>query len=56
VWRADILAHAYALSRANGEAPGVDGEPFARIEASGVDRWLGALREKVRTEEGGSCS
>ena len=49
VWRADILAHAYALSRANGGAPGVDGETFAHIDAYGVDRWLDALREEVRT-------
>jgi RNA-directed DNA polymerase len=49
VWRADIFAHAYACCRANGGAPGVDGETFARIEAYGVERWLGALREEVRT-------
>lgn len=49
VWRDDILAHAYALSRANGGAPGVDGETFADIEASGVERWLDTLREEVRT-------
>ena len=49
VWRDDILAHAYALSRANGGAPGVDGETFADIEAAGRDRWLGELREEVRT-------
>lgn len=30
VWRGDILAHAYALSRANGGVPGVDGVTFAR--------------------------
>ena len=50
VWREDILAHAYALSRANGGDPGVDGETFARIEVSGVERWLDELREEVRTE------
>src|SRR6266852_567957 len=50
VWREDILAHAFALSRANGGAPGVDGETFARIEVYGVERWLGELREEVRTE------
>ncbi len=49
VWREDILAHAYALSRANGGDPGVDGETFARIEVSGVGRWLVELREEVRT-------
>jgi RNA-directed DNA polymerase len=27
----------------------VDGETFARIESCGVERWLGALREEVRT-------
>ena len=49
VWREDILAHAFALSRQNGGAPGVDGETFACIEAHGVERWLGELREEVRT-------
>ena len=49
VWQDDILAHAYALSRANGGAPGVDGETFADIEAAGRERWLGELREEVRT-------
>ena len=49
VWRRDILAHAYALSRANGGAPGVDGETFARIEDGGVGRWLDELREDIRT-------
>ena len=49
VWREDILAHAYALSRTNGGAPGVDGETFARIEDGGVGRWLDELREDIRT-------
>lgn len=48
MWRDDILAHAYALSRANGGAPGVDGETFADIEAAGRERWLGELREEAR--------
>ena len=50
VWRADIVAHAYACCRANGGAPGVDGETFSRIEAYGVERWLDELREEVRAE------
>ena len=49
VWREDILAHAYACCRANGGAPGVDGETFARIEEAGVERWLTSVREEVRT-------
>jgi RNA-directed DNA polymerase len=49
VWREDILAYAYACGRANGGAPGVDGETFTRIEEDGVDRWLKAVREEVRT-------
>jgi RNA-directed DNA polymerase len=49
VWREDILAHAYALCRSNGGAPGVDGETFGHIDAYGVGRWLGELREEVRT-------
>jgi len=49
VWREDILAYACACCRANGGAPGVDGETFARIETYGVERWLSAVREEVRT-------
>jgi RNA-directed DNA polymerase len=50
VWRGDVLAHAYALDRHNGGAPGVDGQTFADIEAYGVERWLAELQEEVRTE------
>jgi len=48
VWRADILAHAYALARANAGAPGVDGLTFAEIEAAGREEWLLRLREDLR--------
>ena len=37
VYRADILAHAYALAKQNGGAPGVDGVTFEDIEAAGVE-------------------
>jgi len=47
IYRPDILAHAYALARHNGGAPGVDGVRFETIEAAGVEGWLAALREDV---------
>ena len=48
VWRADILAHAYALARTNAGSAGVDGVTFAMIEAAGVETWLSGLGEDLR--------
>jgi RNA-directed DNA polymerase len=48
VYRADILAHAYRLSRAARGAAGVDGVEFADIEADGVEPWLAALGKELR--------
>lgn len=50
VYREDVLAFAYRLCRRNGGAAGVDGERFEDIEASGVDRWLGALTQELRSK------
>ena len=50
VWRADILAHAYALARANKGAPGVDGMTFEKIEAAGREDWLARLGEELRAK------
>jgi RNA-directed DNA polymerase len=50
VYRTDILAHAYALSKQKGGAPGVDGVTFADIEAAGVEPWLAAVQEALRTQ------
>ena len=47
ICREDILRHAYALSRANAGAPGVDGISFVKIEALGVEDWLAGLREEL---------
>jgi len=49
LFRADILAHAYATSKANGGTSGVDGQTFEDIEAYGAERWLGELAEELRS-------
>ena len=50
LFRADVLAHAYATSKANGGASGVDGQTFEDIEAYGLERWLGELAEELRNK------
>ncbi len=47
VYRPDVLAHAYALSKANGGEPGVDGQDFADIEKHGRQQWLGELAKEL---------
>jgi len=42
-----FLLEAYRRCRANAGAAGVDGETFARIDARGVEQWLGMLREEL---------
>ena len=48
VYRADVLARAYRLCRANGGAAGVDGTPFEQIESYGLEAWLDELAETLR--------
>ena len=50
IYREDILAHAYAQCRSNKDAPGVDGQDFADINAYGVQRWLGERALAFREE------
>ena len=50
VSRADILAHAYALSRANDGAAGVDGVRHDDIEAYGRERFLAELRRDLESK------
>ena len=50
LYRRDVLTHAFDRCRANGGAPGVDGQTFADIDAYGVDRWLDELTEELRKE------
>ncbi|MGH8190886.1 MAG: group II intron reverse transcriptase/maturase [Rhodanobacteraceae bacterium] len=50
IYRADVLVFAYRLCRANGGAPGVDGQTFDRIEAAGLVEWLGELAKELRSK------
>ncbi len=50
VYRMDVLAHAYGLCKANGGAPGVDGQTFEQIETEGREVWLGELAEQLRNK------
>ena len=47
ICRADMLAHAWRLCRANGGAPGVDGVSFKAIEEGGLEEWLAGLRTEL---------
>jgi RNA-directed DNA polymerase len=48
IYRADIIAHAYAQAKANKGASGVDGVTFEMIEAQGREEWLAGLGEELR--------
>jgi len=46
----DVLAHAYALAKANGGVAGTNKMTFADIEASGSAAMLDELREELKTK------
>jgi RNA-directed DNA polymerase len=48
IYRRDVLGFAYDRCRANGGAPGADGQSFADIDACGAERWLDELAEELR--------
>ena len=50
VYREDVRTFAYRRGNANGGAAGVDGQNFADIEASGIERWLAQRAEALRTK------
>jgi RNA-directed DNA polymerase len=47
IYRADVLQRAWKLAKANGGAPGVDGESFEEIEKKGEKEWLEGLRKEL---------
>jgi group II intron reverse transcriptase/maturase len=49
VCRKDALMHAYACSKANGGAAGVDGLTFSEIESYGVERLLDELTQELKS-------
>jgi RNA-directed DNA polymerase len=49
-YREDILREAYRRCRLHRGAAGVDGETFARLEAQGVERWLGNLQQELQAK------
>ena len=49
VYRKDVLEFAYARSKANAGAAGVDGQTFEDIELYGVERWLDELTQELKS-------
>jgi RNA-directed DNA polymerase len=49
VTKMQTLKEAYRTARGNGGAPGIDGQSFEAIEASGVGRFLEEIREDLVT-------
>jgi len=48
VWKLNVLGEAYRLAKKNNGAPGIDGQTFAQIEASGVEQLLETLSQELR--------
>ena len=49
LYRQDVLVFAYDCCKANGGAPGVDGQTFEDIEEYGVGKWLDELAQELRS-------
>ena len=56
VYRFDILAHAYALVKANKGEPGVDGRSFEDIEKYGLRRFPGRTQDRALPSGSGASS
>jgi group II intron reverse transcriptase/maturase len=51
VYRKDVLMFAYACSKANGGAAGVDDQTFEDIEAYGAEHWLDELTQELKSQK-----
>ena len=51
VCKLETLREAYALAKRNDGSPGIDGVTFEAIEAGGVERFIGQIREELVTGE-----
>jgi retron-type reverse transcriptase len=49
VTKIETLEEAYRIAKANGGAPGIDGQRFQEIESSGLAAFLKAVREDLIT-------
>jgi len=50
LYRKDVLTFAYACSKANGGAAGVDNQTFEDIESYGMGRWLDELTQELKSQ------
>ncbi len=48
VWKLNVLGEAYRLAKKNNGAPGIDGQTFKQIEASGLEPWLETLSQQLQ--------
>ena len=55
VWKLNVLSEAYRLAKKNNGAPGIDGQTFAQIEASGVEQLLETLSRSCEMERTDRC-
>ena len=51
VCKLETLREAYALAKRNDGSPGIDGVTFEAVEAGGVERFIGQIREELVTGE-----
>ncbi len=47
ICKKEVLEESYRLAKANGGAPGVDGQRFEDIEAEGVEGFLEGIRQEL---------